>query len=151
MTKTQTLSQLATQTLKHYEHQIRDTKKGFWSTKDNAPSWISDMNHKAHGDTLPNDYVYEFIVDALHLISQCETEEQMQDRINEIEADVYNGQLLAWVSDNLTFAEYVNEAVKEFGIYNKDFDLYTVLAYGQKAHREEVAYSVLSSLKEQLG
>jgi len=36
-------------------------------TRPETPSWVLDMCRRAHGGALPNDYIYEYVVDALSM------------------------------------------------------------------------------------
>lgn len=145
--ETKTIGKEAGKAVKFFELKKRENGKEFYCNKENTPKWIRDMVMEAHDTIAPNDYVYDFIVDALYAFRVCETEEQAQERIEEIEPDMYNAELLAWVSNNLYFAEYVNDAVNEYGI--KEFDLFKALQYGQQYQKQQIARVVLEALLAQ--
>lgn len=118
----------------------------FYHLKDNAPQCVKDLVYKAHkiDDVLPNDYIYEFIVEALQLFTESGAVRmsELEEDINEIEPDVYNADLLRWVSDNLAFSAWVDEALSEYGAK----DLFQALQIGQQLQRQAIARSVLDSI-----
>lgn len=141
-----------------YLNQIEPLERLNFSTykrKDDADDDLKELCMTAHGDNLPDDYKYNYIVDALELIADSSTDE-LQDLDGEIESDVYNSDLLKWLSSNLNRAEYVNEYVRELGLSGvtdsnidvSQFDLFVLLSNGQWKEKTEVFQSVLSSLIE---
>jgi hypothetical protein len=132
--------------LKWFETKNRDSGESFYSLKDSAPQELKDMIRAAHDKMLPDDYKYAYVVDALEAVEAYEDIDNIE---SEIEADVYNSDLLKWLSSNLTRAEYVDEYVEEFGISGlKDFDLYKIISGGQYLERVEVFNVVRSFLEE---
>jgi hypothetical protein len=99
---------------------------------------ITNLIREAHRNMMPCDIKYQFIHDALEAIAES-------DDIDDIylETDIYNSDLLKWVSSNLTRAYYVDEAVGEMGYEN----FYTSLRDGQLRERDEVLCSVKNSLE----
>lgn len=154
--KIKSISELASYVSSLFELRKRDNDTEFYTIKDNYQDsfykgqleWVKDMVFKAHNDLLPNDYIYSFIVEALDVIAECETLKQAEEAPFEgyLEPDVYNGRLLAWVSDNLHFAWYVDNAMQEMDCK----DLFTALAYGQAECKKEVYFTVLEHLKDKL-
>lgn len=45
--------------------------------------------------------------------------------------NIYNHDLLKWLSDNLANAYYIEQAVNEYGIDSKNFDFYRLIQQGQ--------------------
>ena len=151
-----TIKQLAQEVLNNLETKKRKDDKEFIALKNHEPQWHVDLCLKAHenGDILPNDYIYKEIENSLMLIldAEGETEDEIREYTldgNFIEGDIYNFDLLAWVSSNLYFAEYVDRALEECCI--KGF--FNALQVGNQLFKEAVFYSVLDSLSEraQLG
>lgn len=99
----------------------------------------------AHGDMMPDDCKWQYVADALALISEQQESADLEDIGREIEPDVYNHDLLTWAASNLSRMGYVDEAVEEYGWPGS---LAQALMLGQKAEREEVYFSVLESLRE---
>lgn len=118
-------------------------------TADNAPKWFKDLVKKAHDidDVMPNDYIYQFIKDALYTIAESS---DPQEAIYQIEPDCYNHDLLKWISDNLSFSSWVDEAIQDYST-TKDLTLFDALMRGQQKHREEIAQCVFDCLETRLG
>lgn len=132
-----TIQELATKYLSLFITKTRDNGKKFLCLKD-ADENLSQLIYEAHNKMLPDDYKYQFIYEALESIAESDD----LDCIN-MEADIYNNDLLNWVSSNLTRADYVDEAVANYEY--KDF--YTALSYGQLMEKEEVLAYALTSLE----
>jgi len=145
MTKNKTISSLAQDALKCFEYQ---EERKIWVSKHDNPlweEWVKDMVFNAHDDMGPDDYKYKFIVDALETLSECETEEQADERRCEIEADIYTADLTAWLASNINRVYYLEEAIK-----NGATDGFSLLAMAQVQEKEEVFYSVLQAILKQL-
>jgi hypothetical protein len=126
---------------------VRDTRNDgteFVKTIDGRPEELTQLIHAAHNNMMPDDWKYKFVEASLDLIAETEDEEDL-DSPN-IEPDVYNSTLLQWLSSNLTRAEYFDEAVEEYG-WNKEGFYWNLMA-AQVREKEEVYFSVLSSLRE---
>lgn len=138
------LQKLADEVRGHFETFTREgDSTRYWRVKDrkDVPEWITDLCHAAHSDMLPDDHKYEFIVDALDALAENED----PDDIN-LEPDIYNADLLRWVSSHLERSGYVEEAISDAsgGVYPGFFES---LMLGQAAEKSEVLYSVRSSLE----
>lgn len=106
----------------------------------NADDALQAMCREAHGDMFPDDWRYSFIVEALNMI---EENENLDDCADEIYADVYTSDRLAWLASHLERAGYVDEAVNELGIGGEPgrrggFSVLECIAFGQIAERREV-------------
>ena len=107
---------------------------------------IRNLIHAAHGDGfLPDDYKYRYTCQALEAIADGMTEEEIFERADAA-VDIYNHDLLAWISSHLFRGEYVSDAVQEFGYPEEGF--FTALQYGQLQEIEEVYLTVYNYLKE---
>ncbi|MFZ2886529.1 MAG: hypothetical protein WA021_01780 [Minisyncoccia bacterium] len=140
------LQKLAKKVSEMFEIQYRlltPKEESFYCLKQKAPKWVKEMVQHAHGDMPPDDHKYDFIVEALNALADTDDWDEIQ-----LEPDVYNHDLLKWVSSNLTRAEYVNDAVTEFGLDTKDFDLFKVLGYGQYIEKQEVLSVVKDALTD---
>ena len=126
----------ATEALKWFEHKTRNDGQEFWSIKDGAPDWIQPMAHAAHGDMMPDDWRYEFIVDMLREIENASDLDDIT-----VEPDIYNTELTRWLASHLDRIGYCDEAMAEMGDVK---DTVTLLQWGQIREKEEV----LSLLKE---
>lgn len=143
-----TVQDLASKYLKYFETKKRKDDDEYIVLKDGTPQELKDLAYAAHQGMTPDDYKYEFVQAALRIIADKE-DEDLNEPHEQIDGDVdvYNSQLLKWVSSNLGRSEYVDEAVKTFGGYPEE-GLFKALMYGQYAEREEVYFNVLGSLRE---
>ena len=143
-------SDTANKALSYFKSKKRDDKSEFWSAGDNAPQWVKDLCYTAHkvDDVMPNDYIYAYIVEALDLIveaSGAECLSEIEEDIFGIEGEVYNSDLLSWVSSNLSFSSYVDQAMSEF----EAKEHFNALMIGNSLHKQAIAMSVLSSIDDQ--
>ncbi len=152
MKGTMTLSKLAEETRKHFKlDKHKADGHDYWKAKDGAPKWIKDLCQKAH-DTggghlmLPDDFRYEFIVNALDALSEHEDE---NDALDSLEPDIYNSELHKWLSSHLERAGYVDEAVKEMGGHS-DNGIDGDIALGQLHEKREVFFHVKKALEDRL-
>lgn len=142
--ETITIQSLAQTYLEYFDRDTSESGQEFYKTKDNAPPELSHLVREAHGDMLPDNYKYEYIVTALEFISSCDDPEEP-----EIEADPYYSDLLRWLSSNLTRSEYVDEYVQEFGLPDsEDFQIMSLIGYGQWKEKQEVYWDVLRILQK---
>ena len=126
------------------EQRKRDNGDTFYALKDNAPQWMSNVAMEAHGERFPDDYIYEFIVDALAMIADADENADIDDLINEIEPDVYTASLTHWLSSNNYNISYLTEALQEFDIK----DGFEALAWAQALAKQEVARDLVSALEK---
>lgn len=116
-----------------------DGSTTYWHTKDGRPDWLQELCHAAHGDYMPDDYRYEFIVDALACIEEGNDPDEM-------EPDCYTGGLTAWLASNINRIGYVDECLEEMG---GDFPgLSNAIAMGQLKEMREVYDAVWAFLDE---
>ena len=127
-------------------HKVTKPTGEIWVYKDNTPEWIKEMTRAAHAEMGPDDWKYEFVVEALAHISDASDEDVESPQL---EPDAYTGELLAWLASNLNRPFYVDEAVHEFG--HSDQGIIGDIMTGQVKEKEEVYYSVFRSLDKQLG
>lgn len=123
------------------ECKFRADGEPFYCLKDQASDWIKALVHAAHGDMLPDDYRYEFIVNALDHLTDCENPDDARDSI---EADCYTSDLTDWLSSHNSRLAYCDDN----DYTQSDSSMFTRLQNGQLAERDEVFESVLSSLEE---
>jgi hypothetical protein len=144
-----TIQDKAREAYQSMEHATREDGSGYVRVKDDAPEWVRDLAHAAHGDMLPDDWRYDVIQDALGTIADADEDADLDDLASDFsdEADVYNSDLLAWVGSNGSRSGYVDEAVEDFGAAR---DFYHSLQMGQYMERGEVFGLVLSALRESL-
>ena len=143
-------AETAKEALQYFTRDTRNDKTEFWATTNDAPGWVKDLCYAAHkvDDVLPNDFIYEYIVDALDLIAEADGAErysEIEEDIFSIEGDIYNADLLRWVASNLTFSAYVDQAIEEYGIKGH----FEVLQLGNALHKQAIAARVLQSIDQQ--
>lgn len=139
------LQKLAGEVSAMFESRKRDNGDEFWSVKDGSPKWITEMTHEAHGDMLPDDYKYQFIVEALDALANYEDPDDID---SEIEPDPYTHDLNKWLASNLTRAGYVNEAVENMG--HSDQGVTGDISMGQYQEKCEVLGIVRRFLEERI-
>jgi hypothetical protein len=144
-----TLQDKAREAYDSIETATREDGTSYVRVKDDAPEWVRDLAHKAHGDMLPDDWRYDTIHSALLDIAQADEDEDLNDLGSEFadEADIYNSDLVKWVGSHGSRAGYVDEVIAEFGDVGRDF--YHILRMGQYMERGEVFGLVLQVLAEQ--
>lgn len=130
---TPTVETLASDALLHMDRHA----DGRWFVSCKAPEWISDMCRDAHGDFLPDDHRYAFIVEALRDLENGCGEDFSP------EADIFTHELLKWVASNLNRVGYVDEAIENYGPFKTLVDS---LQAAQYEERREVYQSVYASL-----
>jgi len=141
------IEQLADLILKTREVKQRlETKKEFitYDLK-KLPEEIAEMFQTAcrlaHQDELPNDWIYNQIDNALIAISESTNEEYLQESAQN-NVDIYNYDLINWLSEHLNRIESVNETVQEYGIDSKNFDLIQVISMTQARFIETIYFTI---------
>lgn len=99
--------------------------------RDGAPAWVISMIRHAHGDMLPDDHKYQFIMDSLHRIVDGNTH---------IEPDIFNTERLRWLSSNLRRFSYCDDFLDEFGPWESS--IMDLIGAGQLREMIEVDYLV---------
>ena len=142
MTKLQIKAQELYDAFETFKRPNEDTTN--WKLKDNSPSWMTNIIHTAHGNMFPDDYRYDYTMDAVGLIADND-EDSLDDLKYEIEADIYTSSLLAWLASHSSRTGYVDEAVESMG--HSDMGIIGDIMMGQVTERQEIFDSVLESLK----
>lgn len=143
-----TIEELADYAKDFFEQKRRDDGSSYWKLKDDYPTWVREMLFRIHdkGHWLPDDYKYEFAVDALYALAEGQDPEE---GAYEIEPDVYTNALHKWLTSHPYRSTYVDEAVREFG-WPKEGGLDQALMGGQVLEKQEVWRLVLDALNERL-
>lgn len=150
---TKNIQELAEEVINNMEIKKRDNGRAFVALKSHDIQWQVDLCREAHpSGMLPNDFVYDEIYNSLNIIidlwTECNGVEEIREKALEnghIEGEIYNSDLLAWVSDNLQFSEYVDQALKD----HRALNFFEALSIGNQLFKEEVFHSVLKSLEDQ--
>lgn len=123
----------------------------FVQLSDSAPEFFREIIQSAHGGMAPDDFRYKYIYESAILIGESD-EDSLYDPY--IEPDIYNFDLLKWVSSNLNRVSYVDEAVNclgpSFGAKGAEFSLMDTIRLGQVEERREVYFLVKSAIEERL-
>ena len=116
----------------------------YWTANRCAPEWIGELGRTAHGDMLPEDYRYKFIVHALDALEEAE---DVDEAGFYWEYEPYLARLADWLGSHNHRFSYCDDWAEEMG---QPEDTYHRLAGGHLQERLEVLHSVRASLEEQL-
>lgn len=137
----QELASFASQFMVTFERDNDDTVYYKWSS--NVPSFIKDTLTPTLRDTPGQiDYNYRFLSSALSDIANYD---DIYDAIKDIQPDVYNYDLTAWLHANHDHREYVNES-REEGITFETIE--SELMFAQSRHIEAIYFSAHQALTE---
>jgi hypothetical protein len=128
--------------LDNMEQKTRDNGDKFYCCKTTV-EWQQEIIHAAHGDKLPDDYVYQFIFDTLVALTECNEGEE-EDAILEIEPDCYTSNLTGWLHSRNDRVFYLTEALEEYG----SKDGFNALAQAQSLEIQEVAQAILIGINQ---
>lgn len=153
-TTTNTLAELAGLAYGQFERRTRDDDSAYVTLRDDAPEWLGDLVHEAHGDLLPDDWRYESIRSALSHIHDCDyaDADEAHDGASEFadgNVDTYNGARVEWLGSHLARGGYCDEAAEELG-WDPSAGIYGLIGLGQYRESEEIYFSVVGSLGERL-
>lgn len=119
-----------------FETKTRDSGEKFVCNTDDADPDLSAMARECHGDMLPDDFVYETIVEAFEAFEYANLDDSGDaDRssvMDEIEADVYTSDLTAWLNSNNNRVYYLGQVQEEFGACEDGFKLLSMAQYLEK-------------------
>ena len=113
-------------------------------------AWMTDVIHIAHGDSFPDDTIYEFIHKIAGHIAELAVDVDLYDAIDsvlDIEADVYTNQLTAWLAANLNHVQYIDEVFEEYGKPNSAFDM---LQLAQMRQIREIGNALVDAIHDTL-
>jgi hypothetical protein len=148
--KTTTIKEVAQEMLNHMKTGKRDSSgESYVYLEISAPEWMRDIAYKAHGNRVPDDYIWQYIQDALEIITEVDddaSEEEVRDQFYEIEADIYTSSLTEWLGSNVSNVYYLTEVLEEMEIK----DGFQLLAVAQQKQRQEVAEAVLQGICERI-
>lgn len=143
MTETTTISTLAAEAAKWFETAERKEGETYLRRKDGAPEWVSEMVRKAHGSMLPDDWRYDFIVQAL-----CALEADGEDAT--LEADIYNHELQDWFGSHSDRVAFTDQALED-GLASAESGIMSIISMGQYLEKSEVLGIVRDFLEARLG
>lgn len=138
-----TVQQLAEALDAALETRTRDNGESFVCLKDESPEWMTDViQETGHACDCPElDTFYEAVQLAASALASSDDPEQA---IDEIEPDVYNRDLLTWLSASLDHINLVDEALE-----NGASGIMEACQQAQAEQRRQVAQALLEALEEQ--
>lgn len=137
--------QVADEWVKMFEQRQKDDGDEIWSLRDGAAGGDWESEHplraairEAHGNMPPDDHKYRFVVESLYAI--VDHDGDIESARDSIEADIYDADLLKWLSSHVERAGYVDEYVKEYtlGLDGSEFSTMRVIQCGQWLEKTEV-------------
>lgn len=140
------LTQFVEELANSFQVKERDDGQEFYCTKDDAPDYVTELCRHVHDGMMPDDYRYEFLVDALNGIDEqlCSVDSLDDlDRYYNIDANVYTVELLRWLASNIRRTEYVDECLQEF----EHTETSALLMHAQELEQLEVTTLVLDWLR----
>jgi hypothetical protein len=144
MTTKPTVQSFAIVARSYFVQHERSEGDTIWTLHDDRPEWVRDLCHAAHdaGGMLPDDWRYQFIVEALDAIEGHDDEGEARDSI---EADAYTSDLCRWLASRADRTGYVDDACEEWGD-DAPAGIVDRIMMGQFMEKREVFDSVLASL-----
>lgn len=102
--------------------------------KDNRDQKLYDSVMEAHGDRLPDDWIFDKYHSILDAIGQydIETPDDLDNNRSEIVdglVDVYTSDLTAWLNSSNFNVYYMTEAQEEFGAETDGFKILSMAQY----------------------
>jgi len=146
-TKQQTAQDVAQELYESFETRKRPDESTFITLTEEAQranDWRMDAARAAHGDMLPDDYRYQWALEAAEGYSDREPHEW--DSVNdEIEADVYTHDLTKWLHSHDSRTGYMDEAMGKFGFT----DTNAALACAQYLEIREVYWTIRQAIEDE--
>jgi hypothetical protein len=130
-----------------FEKATRTSGEEFVKIADGSPEWMSEAVRAAHGDMFIDDVRYSMVREVAGELADKEDWEDAPSEIAGSCVDVYNAELLRWLSSNLHRAFYCDEA-REEGLVSEDTDLYERIRQGQYQEYREVCDLLINFLEE---
>lgn len=140
-----TVQELAAKYVACAQRRTRDNGEKFWVFEPEDED-LEDLIFKAHGDMLPDDWRYSFVVDALREIQDA-TDKWLDEPGFDYTQDLSNYQATVWLGSHGSRSSYVDDHIQDYGIDEKKFSVISAILNGYAAEKEEVFFSVLSSLR----
>ena len=150
-----TITQKIAAALKEFEHGTRtETKKPYNFIKQTAPVGLHDAIRNAHGDRLPDDFIFSKFEDILsrledYTINKADDLDDNRPEIVDSMVDVYTSDLTAWLAEDIRNVYYLNEALESHT--ERDTDGFKLLAMAQYLAIDEIYGAVAEYLTEEEG
>lgn len=133
----------------HFVSVVRNDGTKFYHLRSDTPRQYMEIVHAAHDGMLPDDYVYEtlyFLAGKFDDVLPDDWDDQAPDLCDSL-VDVYNTDLLRWLASHLYRAQFVDEAVQDYGFDPGDFSLFKLLALGQYSEIRQIADYLISGIR----
>lgn len=150
---TSTISQKITAALAQFEHGVRtnEAKTPYTFLKDGAPESLNDAIHAAHGDRLPDDFIFSKFEDILstldgYTINNADDLDEHRAEIVDGLVDIYTAGLTAWLASDIRNVEYLTYAMEEHG---EGADGFKILAIAQYLAIDEIYSAVMDYLTKE--
>lgn len=145
------MNKLINETLKYFST-VKRGDEIITILQDTAPKALRDSVHQAHGDRLPDDWIFDKYVEILERLAEYELtnvdslEENRAEIVDGL-VDVYTSDLTAWLNKDNRNVYYLTEAQEEYGQQEDGFKL---LAMAQYMAINEIYSEVVSYLRAQV-
>jgi hypothetical protein len=146
---------------RYFERATRGRENGpdqegstFVRLTDDAPEWLTDAVREAHDGELPDDWRYETceliasMLDERPEWLESDDDSDLAHEIADSLTDVYNFDRLTWLAGSLIRPDYVNDAVREYGIPTDGFDLVEAIGWGQYSCLRQMAEILITAVRE---
>ena len=153
--KTKKIIRIASEALEHFESIEKSgekdggKKRTVFVTRPDAPQWVVDMCYRAHEGSFPCDYVYEYIVETLNMIIDCESDGQIENVLSKnITCDVNTCDLIRWLAEAIDSIRWVDTGREESGPGKSILDDLEMGQYLQRKRVADLVYGYLKSMAE---
>ena len=138
MTKPITAGDIAEKYSRFFERKERLNHTNFWCLTDDAPEKLKDLVREAHDGMMPDDWRYEFIMDAFCALREAEDLEDYELP--------YFHKFTNWLASHANRVAYTNEALRNAPVQDitcaiEDgmiLEFYEVMSYVQDFIRDEM-------------
>jgi hypothetical protein len=140
---TTSIQTLAAEVRKFFVSKERGENDRIITLSDDRPEWVQELAMEAHGNMMPDDHRYAFIVEALDALVEADDPDEA-----EVEADIYTHELTAWLASRADRYGYCDQFMEDTG--SKFMGTVQLLSWGQYTEKAEVLALVRSSLESQI-
>jgi len=117
-------------------------KKSIVVFANNASEELKNSVMSAHGERLPNDWIFDIYHSILDAMLQYDNIEDSKGEIVDSLVDIYTVNLTEWLNNNIYNVYYLTEALKE----TEEKDGFKILAIAQYIAIDEIYSEVLTLL-----
>jgi hypothetical protein len=145
------IEKIITEALTHFESKKRHgTDDEIILLKISAPEALRDSVREAHGNRLPDDWIYQKYHDLLAAFSERDIKslddfEETRTEIVDGHVDIYTSDLTAWLNGHNTNVYYLTEVLEEGGVT----DGFRLLMQAQYKAIDEIASEVVDYITAQ--